>query len=258
MGFLRRLLGTAVEEPTTPNVRVRDVAPDLDVPALPELEDREIPIPEDGYRLDGGPGLDAVGESFYCEAVARATGGLRRDGVHMQLTAELVREPDNPHDPNAIAVRIGAETIAYVPRETAPAFGPVFERLASFGYRAYYCSAVIRGGWDRGDGTIADFRVVLHLSSPRRQMIALDRETVRRAAEADPRAGYANTTCPYCAIALDPLPRAKKKCPGCGQSILVRSGPDGYRYLVQEQDLHVLEEAWAEAAAANAADDFYR
>jgi hypothetical protein len=56
MGFLRRLLGTAVEEPTTPNVRVRDVAPDLDVPALPELEDRETPIPEDGYRLDGGPG----------------------------------------------------------------------------------------------------------------------------------------------------------------------------------------------------------
>jgi hypothetical protein len=57
---------------------------------------------------------------------------------------------------------------------------------------------------------------------------------------------YANTTCPYCTSPLDPLPKAKKRCPACGQSIYVRSGPDGVRYLLQEIDLPVLEEAWAE------------
>ena len=62
-------------------------------------------------------------------------------------------------------------------------------------------------------------------------------------AEARP---YATTVCPYCSLAVDPLPKAKKRCPHCGRPIYVRSGPDGYRYLLQEVDLPVLEAAWAE------------
>lgn len=33
------------------------------------------------------------------------------------LSAELVPEPDNPHDPNAIRVDVGGETVGYIPRE---------------------------------------------------------------------------------------------------------------------------------------------
>ena len=55
----------------------------------------------------------------------------------------------------------------------------------------------------------------------------------------------ANTACPYCSVELDPLPKAKKRCPGCGQPIYVRSGSDGLTYLLQVGDLPVLEAAWA-------------
>ena len=64
---------------------------------------------------------------------------------------------------------------------------------------------------------------------------------------------YANTFCPYCSSALEPLPRAKKRCPACGHWIYVRSGPDGCTYLVQEIDLPVLEAAWEEHRQAQAA-----
>ncbi len=58
---------------------------------------------------------------------------------------------------------------------------------------------------------------------------------------------YANTTCPYCSAALDPLPEARQDCPACGATIWVRGGPDGLMYLLQEVDLAVLEQAWQEA-----------
>ena len=55
---------------------------------------------------------------------------------------------------------------------------------------------------------------------------------------------YANKACPYCAVELNPLPKAKKRCPSCGQSIWVRSGPDGLTYLLQEADFPALEAVW--------------
>jgi hypothetical protein len=57
---------------------------------------------------------------------------------------------------------------------------------------------------------------------------------------------YASSECPYCRAKLDPPPLAKKRCPTCRQPIFVRSGPDGLRYLLQEGDLPVLEQAWVE------------
>jgi hypothetical protein len=60
---------------------------------------------------------------------------------------------------------------------------------------------------------------------------------------------YASTACPYCGVALESLPKAKKKCPACGQPIWVRAGPDGFTYLLQDGDRPVLERAWAEYRA---------
>jgi len=57
---------------------------------------------------------------------------------------------------------------------------------------------------------------------------------------------YANIACPYCATTLDPLPKAKKKCPACRQTIHVRVGPDALVYLLQDIDRPVLDRAWAE------------
>jgi hypothetical protein len=62
----------------------------------------------------------------------------------------------------------------------------------------------------------------------------------------DERRPYASTVCPYCAHELDPLPKARKRCPGCRQPIYARMGPDGITYLLQVADLPILDQAWAE------------
>jgi hypothetical protein len=71
---------------------------------------------------------------------------------------------------------------------------------------------------------------------------------------------YNRTDCPYCRAPFDPLPRAKKRCSACGQTVWVRSGPDGRRYILREADLaahearweaHFAREAKAEAARLN-------
>ena len=68
---------------------------------------------------------------------------------------------------------------------------------------------------------------------------------------------YDRTDCPHCGAPFDPLPRAKKRCPACGQMVWVRSGPDGRRYILREADLAAHEARWeahserdAQAAAA--------
>ena len=70
---------------------------------------------------------------------------------------------------------------------------------------------------------------------------------------ADKARAFANTACPYCSVELDPLPESKERCPGCGQPIYVRLGPDGLTYLLRVDDLPVLDQAWAEYYAAERA-----
>ena len=41
---------------------------------------------------------------------------------------QLIPEPENPHDPNTIAVTIAGEKIGYVPRETAPLIGSILKK----------------------------------------------------------------------------------------------------------------------------------
>lgn len=65
---------------------------------------------------------------------------------------------------------------------------------------------------------------------------------------------YASTACPHCGAPMTPLPKAKSRCRACGQPVWVRSGPDGFRYLLQEADLPVLEAAWTEYHDAREAE----
>ena len=46
-------------------------------------------------------------------------GALERDALAPGSPLALRREPDNPHDPNAIAVDAGGEHVGFVPREVA-------------------------------------------------------------------------------------------------------------------------------------------
>lgn len=53
--------------------------------------------------------------------------------------------------------------------------------------------------------------------------------------------------CPYCNKILKKMPKAKKKCPECGQTIYIKSLPtDRTKRLVREDQVSEIEEQWAQ------------
>jgi hypothetical protein len=102
--------------------------------------------------LNPGPAVDAAGESHYQDALEAVCGGRSFFGVrHPLITAELVREPANPYDPNAVRIDAAGRPLAHVPKEDASRFHAVIDKVAGQGRRAT-CRARLTGGWDRGRG----------------------------------------------------------------------------------------------------------
>lgn len=62
--------------------------------------------------------FDLVGESRYQGALGRCSPGT---------TVSLVREPENPHDPNAIAVKAAGEIIGYIAAKDAADLAPALD-----------------------------------------------------------------------------------------------------------------------------------
>lgn len=79
----------------------------------------------------GEPRFDVVGENWHEAAIANALGGkpALNQEVEAYVTAELVPEPDNPHDPNAICVRIDGRTVGYLDSAAARSYTPLVHRL---------------------------------------------------------------------------------------------------------------------------------
>jgi len=85
----------------------------------------------------GDEWMAVVGESFYGDALDRVTGG--GVGIH-EVTAHLVREPENQYDRNAIAVVVDGSKVGHLSRENA---GRFCDGLDAAGGRVV-CGAVIR------------------------------------------------------------------------------------------------------------------
>ena len=86
---------------------------------------------------------------------------LVRENEKRWFQAVLSREPDNPHDPNAIAVHAaGHGLVGYLDRQAAIDYGPVFAELDRQGVKVAACPAKLTGGDDVSWG------VILALSSP--------------------------------------------------------------------------------------------
>ena len=227
MSFLRRLFGgqpAATEDQPQERTRV-DLRGDL---------------PPGCELMLQGPGLQVVGESKYRAEIEAAAGGKKAAGHKAVVNAALVAEPANRYDPNAIAIVIAGRTCGYLSRADAKRYKPVTDWAREQGI-VPCCRADIYGGWREPDGTWADFGITLYIASPDK---ILERGQPSVAPADRP---YANTECPYCKVVMSPLPKAKSKCRNCGQSVFVRSGPDGLRYLLQEVDIPVIEAAWAES-----------
>lgn len=64
------------------------------------------------------------------------------------VTAELVVEPDNEFDSDAVRVDVGGRAVGYIPRDEAPDFHHVIAALWRTGAPAT-CRATLTGGWAR-------------------------------------------------------------------------------------------------------------
>jgi hypothetical protein len=115
------------------------------VPSSPSSE-----VSRDTATLSPGSTVQVVGESHYQESLIAICGPPTAEGYSLECVAELRPEPDNVHDPAAIAVFITGLQVGYLSREDARRFGAlVGEAIAERGVAT--CNGVVLGGWDRGD-----------------------------------------------------------------------------------------------------------
>jgi len=118
--------------------------------------------------LAGGGWVDVVGESSRQEALEVLCGGRTAEGPALRrFMAQLVRDPDNVQEPNAVRVEIGGRLVGYIARDEAPWCHQVVAELARYGKPAT-CRASLTGGWDRGGGDRGVIGVVLDLALPLR------------------------------------------------------------------------------------------
>jgi HIRAN domain len=83
------------------------------------------PVDESGrYLARDAPELAARGLRVAGVAGARFQAHAESDAAAPGCRLELRRDPDNEHDPNAIAVLAGGEQVGWVPRELAAELAP--------------------------------------------------------------------------------------------------------------------------------------
>ena len=94
-----------------------------------------------------------VGESFRQDELERLAGERTDEAVEVEYEATLVQEINNPHDRNAVSVRLGGLAVGYLDREDAKAYRLRMAEIG-LGQRDAICRALICGGWRRksGDG----------------------------------------------------------------------------------------------------------
>lgn len=109
--------------------------------------------------------LDVVGESNYQATIERICGPRTEAGENRVVTASLVLEDTNPHDPNAVRVEISGQRVGYLSRELAPVYR-AWLAANGHGQVVGQCQAKIKGGWQRGDDDIGHYGIYLAFKLP--------------------------------------------------------------------------------------------
>lgn len=101
--------------------------------------------------LAAGGEQQIVGEARRQDVLEALAGGRDDRGCLVRhVTAELVLEPENQYDSDAVRVDVGGRAVGYIPRDEAPDFHPVIAALWAAGAPAT-CRATLTGGWARPD-----------------------------------------------------------------------------------------------------------
>ena len=67
--------------------------------------------------LEGDELVRVVGTSHYQDALLELSGRESDEEIRVEKTARFVPEPDNPHDPNAVAIHIDGRLVGYLSRD---------------------------------------------------------------------------------------------------------------------------------------------
>jgi len=107
--------------------------------------------------------VDVVGESAHQDVLLALTGGRRTwSGAHRKVRARLEPVDDNPFDARAVEVRIDDNLVGHLSRQAARFYRPIIEESIRRSGAAT-CLAEIRGGWERAQGDVGRFGVVVRL-----------------------------------------------------------------------------------------------
>lgn len=122
-------------------------------PAKPEKKPARTPpaqvtLPPLSGRITGSQkcGFDIVGESQY-QAALRQLRNSRQMATDNDFVADIVSEPDNPHDGNACAVYIESFKVGYLPRDAAAEFVRQMAEVGLSGVFRIQAQAKLSGGW---------------------------------------------------------------------------------------------------------------
>lgn len=105
--------------------------------------------------------VDVVGESHYQPAIRSACNWKPDTDTLFHCMAELIPEPANPHDRNAIKVTIDKSCVGYLSRQDAVTLGPAI-REAIKRQGSGMCRAVIAG---HANGDTDNLGVFLHIDA---------------------------------------------------------------------------------------------
>lgn len=105
----------------------QEIRQEIDEGVLLEYEGKRLTRID--YLGDGDFEMPVVGLPYHANGVLSVEEFLADDGPGMhQLTAQLVREPRNPYDRNAIRVDVLGDTVGYMPAEYAAVVAPRLDK----------------------------------------------------------------------------------------------------------------------------------
>ncbi|MCI0144028.1 DUF4236 domain-containing protein [Arthrobacter bambusae] len=124
------------------------------------------------YRVSLGrsewPNVEVVGEHAYSQAIKAALRAnnapvaVRSDSEAEGVQVELVAEPDNPYDANAISVRWRNQVLGYLSREDAVRYAQPVRRIIASGFTAATTARI----WAYDVGDRLQTRVTVTLPEP--------------------------------------------------------------------------------------------
>lgn len=116
-------------------------------------------MPADAHEFP----LNAVGESYYEDALRYVVGVIEGATADFRCDAALVPYDTNPHDANAVAVQVDGLTIAHLGRHDAEAHRKALTVAGTPGARTMRPMLIAGGGII--DGEKQPFRVLLKITS---------------------------------------------------------------------------------------------